>query len=145
MAEVSKKYQCRAGHSEARVTATFHYTDDDPWAVRALFEGYGEAEWWIFSRELLVTGVYEYVDPYGAGDVTVWCPVTRMHRDGLTYDASSGVVCLRVSNGVDALTFRVKRDKVIEFLDETYHLVEEGEETCFMNWDSIVSEILGSA
>ncbi len=113
--------------AHAEVEAELRYDPSDPFAVTLVVCPDAESPVeWVFSRELLTTGLAE---PNGEGDVTVE-PV----QDGDEW-------LLGITLATDSVASLVTRaDRVAEFLTETYVLVPTG---CEMEQVDIDAEIAG--
>lgn len=110
------------------VTAIFSYASDDPYAVRASFDG---GPVWVFAREILSAGL---LAPAGIGDVRAW-PSTL---DGVEGDAIT--LFLASPDGQAFLT--AKQFDVRKFLEATLALVAEGEESEFLDIDAGLNVLL---
>jgi hypothetical protein len=115
---------------DAELEAELRYDQDDPFAVTlAIGTECDEPVLWVFSRELLSDGVKGTV---GEGDVTISPISEEAGRE------------LRITLATDCLaTMLAPRDKVVEFLVETYALVPSGTECDRIDFDSEIAALLG--
>jgi hypothetical protein len=98
------------------------YDTTDPYAVLALFQpAASDPVSWIFSRELLATGLTE---PAGVGDVRI---------EPAVFDSESTCLVLVSSNGQARL--ELSTADVVAFLDATYQVVPSGEEPDWLDVD----------
>lgn len=110
-----------------RLRCEFSYDAQDPLAVTLLFDTGGEQPVrWVFSRDLLVTGLTARA---GEGDVVLW-PVHG--RDSRTH-----FFCLRVGGPHTAL-FEIPARPVAEWLAATCAMVPRGAELDGVDWDELV-------
>ncbi len=114
------------------VPADLSYSSADPYALTIAFLlGEGPVPW-IFARDLLVGGL---VEPTGDGDVHVWPCVN---------DEGDPVVTIELcSLDGDALV-EVRAQDAAEFVRRTHALVAPGAETAHVDFDSMVSSLLGT-
>jgi hypothetical protein len=112
------------------VSAVTGDADLDPLAVTlAIGVECGEPVLWVFARDLLAAGVRE---PAGEGDIAIEpadSPEGHQVRITLTTD------CLA--------TMLAPRDKIVEFLVETFTLVASGCEFDEIDFDAEINALLG--
>ena len=116
---------CSPGETEP-IGASLRYDSRDPWAVTFTFhEGRSRVDW-IFSRDLLNTGV---LCASGAGDITV---APHPHNQAVTAVEVTG----RVGGEETHATFFFKTNDIAEFLCDTWERVPSGQEDSWVNWRS---------
>jgi hypothetical protein len=115
---------------EAELDAELRYDPSDPFAVTlAIGTECGEPVVWTFARDLLADGVKA---PSGEGDVTVEPASDLDSRE------------LRITLATDCLaTMLASRDRVVEFLVESYTVVASGAEYDAIDFDAELAAILG--
>jgi hypothetical protein len=105
-----------------RMEVELRYDTTDPYAVLALFEpAAADPVSWIFSRELLASGMGE---PVGAGDVRI---------EPAVFDSESTCLVLVSPSGTARLELSSKQ--LTAFLDATYAVVPTGEEQDWLDVD----------
>lgn len=115
---------------DADLDAELRYDPSDPLAVSlAIGTECGEPVVWTFGRDLLAEGVKESA---GMGDITIEPASDMDSRD------------LRITLATDCLaTMLASRDKVVEFLVETYTMVPTGTEFDAVDLDAEIAALLG--
>ena len=115
---------------EAELDAELRYDPSDPLAVSlAIGIECGEPVVWTFARELLADGVKA---PSGEGDITIEPASDLDSRE------------LRITLATDCLaTMLASRDRVVEFLVESYTVVASGAEFDTIDFDAELAAILG--
>ncbi|WP_035804651.1 SsgA family sporulation/cell division regulator [Kitasatospora mediocidica] len=112
-----------------RLDSRLTYRSSDPYAVTLAFGAQhaleGEPVVWVFSRELLATGVNTVA---GAGDVRV-----------RPYDPGRTVIELRVPEGSAVLM--LPTDGVRAFLRASYEAVPSGAEGRGIPWDAFLATL----
>ncbi|MGN6473799.1 MAG: SsgA family sporulation/cell division regulator [Mycobacteriales bacterium] len=118
-----------AATGDARLEAELRYDLSDPLAVSlAIGTQCDEPVIWVFARDLLSAGIS---GPSGEGDITIE-PAT----DG---DAQE----IRITHATDCLaTLLAPRDRVVEFLVETFTRVPSGSEFDEVDFDSEIAALL---
>ena len=115
-----------ASTGDAKLEAELRYNPSDPLAVSlAIGTQCDEPVVWVFARELLGSGVAAAT---GEGDITIE-PAGRDVRITLATD------CLA--------TMLAPRDRVVEFLVETYTRVPSGTELDGVDIDAEITALLG--
>lgn len=118
----------------ASLTASFHYTERDPYAVRVAFHvGLDEPVEWFFARDLLSAGID---GPQGLGDVRVWPSAPA--KPGIP-GTDLNVELLSPYGRAD---FTVPISKLGDFLRRTYAVVPAGQESFYVDIDAGVAELL---
>jgi hypothetical protein len=122
-----------ADTGDAEIAAEFRYDPNDPLAV-SLVIGLECAEpvVWVFGRDLLADGVSEAC---GLGDITVE-PAS---------DTANGTTCrdIRITLATDRLaTMIAARDKVVEFLVESFTVVPSGCELDHIDFDAEIEALI---
>ncbi|MEU5312523.1 SsgA family sporulation/cell division regulator [Streptomyces sp. NPDC021562] len=114
-----------------RLDVRFSYDTADPFAVRLdLPGGPGAAAPWLFSRDLLYTGLGA---PVGEGSVRVWPPCP-------CHGPTTVRVLLR-GMGTAAVLY-IPAGPFEDWLAETFRAVPAGTEGAYLDWDAVVAELL---
>lgn len=114
-----------ASTGDARLDAELRYNPNDPLAVSlAIGTQCDEPVVWVFARDLLASGIYASV---GEGDISIE-PADREIRITLATD------CLA--------TMLAPRDRVVEFLVETFTRVPSGCEFDGIDVDAEIAALL---
>jgi hypothetical protein len=118
-----------AATGEADLAAELRYDLTDPLAVTlAIGTECGEPVLWVFARDLLAAGTGS---PSGEGDITI------EPLDDVTGHQ------LQITLATDCLaTMTTPRDKVVEFLVESFALVPSGTELDSVDLDSEIAALL---
>jgi sporulation and cell division protein SsgA len=119
------------------LTASFHYSRQDPYAVKmSLGAPMGEPVVWVFDRELLATALHA---PAGMGDIRAWPTASK--------DASPGKKILNIVLGPPSgcAHFRASAPGIEAFLARTYALVPAGQESACLNLDAELAALLSQA
>jgi hypothetical protein len=118
-----------AATGEARLDAELRYDLSDPLAVSlAIGTQCDEPVIWVFARDLLAAGI---AGPTGEGDITI-----EPSSDG-------GVQQIRMTLATDCLaTLVAPRDRVVEFLVETFNRVPSGSEFDAVDFDAEIAALL---
>jgi hypothetical protein len=107
------------------------YSTRDPYAVRFTFyPAPDQSVDWVFARDLLHAGC---VGPAGDGDAR-FTPCAS--------DAYSVVLTMTSPTGAAACRFDI--EDLAEFLTETYELVDDGEESALIDWDTALADLMGA-
>ena len=116
----------------AAVDADMVYDQRDPFAMSMVFQTLPPVTW-TFSRELLMTGMYE---PVGDGDVHVWPCLSGTGEAVVIFEFSSpdGEVLVQAS-------LRECTRFVARMLDSVPH----GQEAQYLDIDAAITELLGEA
>ncbi len=115
------------------VEAQLSYHRQDPYAVTAVFATGASEVRWVFSRDLLADGIYS---PEGEGDVHVWPCLDPQGR---------AVVVLELSSPDGEAMLQARSADLTEFIRSTCVLVPRGQEADFVDLDSALHELLGTA
>lgn len=118
-----------AATGEADLAAELRYDPSDPFAVTlAIGVEYGEPVLWVFGRELLADGIRQAA---GEGDITVEPAVDAVPSQ------------IRITLATDCLaTMLAPRDRVVEFLVESFTAVPSGCELDGMDLDAEIDALL---
>lgn len=111
------------------VPATFSYSGHDPLSVIAEFQAGGSAVQWVFARELLQSGT---MHPSGEGDVTCWPATISGER----------VICIALRSPSGQALLEAPADEIQGFLRRSYDVVPEGAEGDFLDFDSLIADLL---
>jgi hypothetical protein len=115
---------------EADLEAELRYDPADPLAVSlAIGTECGEPVVWTFGRELLAEGIKE---PVGLGDIMI--------EPASDLDSRELLITLITDC---AATMLAPRDRVVEFLVETFTTVPSGTEFEGVDFDAEISALLG--
>lgn len=119
-----------AATGDARLEAELRYDLNDPLAVSlAIGTQCEEPVIWVFARDLLSAGIS---GPTGEGDITI------------EPDSDGDVQEIRITLATDCLaTLLAPRDRVVEFLVETFTRVPSGAEFDEVDFDSEIAALLG--
>jgi Streptomyces sporulation and cell division protein, SsgA len=114
---------------DAELQAEFRYDPQDPFAVAlAIGVECGEPVVWVFGRDLLADGVSRAT---GEGDITIE-PASDMNSREI-----------RITLATDCLaTMVAPRDKVVEFLVESFTAVASGCELDRIDFDAEIASLL---
>jgi hypothetical protein len=114
-----------ASTGDARLEAELRYDPSDPIAVAlAIGTQCDEPVVWVFARDLLASGI---ADAIGEGDITI----EPAERD------------IRITLATDCLaTMLAPRDRVLEFLVETFTRVPSGAEFEGIDFDAEIAALL---
>ncbi|HET7902244.1 MAG TPA: SsgA family sporulation/cell division regulator [Candidatus Nanopelagicales bacterium] len=113
-----------------RVPSTLVYSEDNPYAVTAVFRTADGDVTWVFGRDLLDDGL---IEPAGEGDVTVWPAVA----------AGRAVVCLALASPAGSALLQLDAGRLRAFLDDSYDAVPMGTEGDHLDIDAALAELLG--
>jgi hypothetical protein len=121
-----------ADTGDAEIQAELRYDPRDPLAVSlAIGTECAEPVVWVFGRDLLSDGVSRAC---GLGDITVEPASDIDNRE------------VRITLATDRLaTMIAARDKVVEFLVESFTVVPSGCELDQIDFDAEISALLGAA
>jgi Streptomyces sporulation and cell division protein, SsgA len=120
-------------HGAVPLVASLHYSAADPYAIQMAFHvGTDDPVEWIFSRDLLSTGLH---GPTGEGDVQVW------PGDG----HGLGVLNIALSSPFGQAHFEAPMTAIAEFLNRTYGIIAAGRESDFIDVDGELAELLWRA
>ena len=114
----------------AAVDADLVYDQRDPFAMSMVFQTAPPVTW-TFSRELLITGMYE---PIGDGDVHVWPCLSG------TGDA---VVILEFSSPDGEVLVQASLPECARFVTRMLDSVPHGQEAQYVDIDAVINELLG--
>ncbi|MEZ0068413.1 hypothetical protein ABIA32_004438 [Streptacidiphilus sp. MAP12-20] len=115
------------------VPALLMYCADDPYAVHVTFHlGQDSPVTWVFSRELLVEGVFRAC---GNGDVRIW--PTRV--------GGRALLCLALSSPAGDALLEAPAAPVASWLERTLRLVPPGTEASVLDVDAALADLLGSS
>ena len=113
------------------VAGQFRYDANDPFAVVADFHAGPHPIRWLFARDLLAEGVFA---PIGEGDVAVWPCLDNKGR---------AVVVIELSSPHGHVLLQTPSADVVEFLQQSFHLVARGTEDKRLDLDSTILQLLG--
>ncbi len=118
-----------AATGDARLEAELRYDAGDPLAVSlAIGTQCDEPVVWVFARDLLAAGI---AGPTGEGDITI-----EPTGDG-------GMQDVRITLATDCLaTLLAPRDRVVEFLVETFTRIPSGSEFDAVDFDAEIASLL---
>jgi hypothetical protein len=118
-----------AATGDARLEAELRYDLSDPLAVSlAIGTQCDEPVVWVFARDLLAAGI---AGPTGEGDITI------------EPDNAGDVQEIRITLATDCLaTLLAPRDRVVEFLVETFTRVPSGSEFDEVDFDAEIASLL---
>ena len=117
----------RRGRS-TRLSTTFDYDPEDPWAVRLVFHGPTSDIDWLVARDVLLDGLR---GPAGDGDVRCWPDWDTAGRPA---------VALEFRSPGGRLVTRVQRQELERFLVRTLAEVPVGEES--VDLDQLAADLL---
>jgi hypothetical protein len=113
-----------------RVPSTLVYSEENPYAVTAVFRTADGDVTWVFGRDLLDDGLIEAA---GEGDVTVWPAV----------ESGRAVVCLALASPAGSALLQLDAGRLRAFLDDSYDAVPMGTEGDHLDIDAALAELLG--
>jgi Streptomyces sporulation and cell division protein, SsgA len=118
-----------AASGEADLAAELRYDANDPFAVSlAIGMECGTPVVWVFGRDLLADGVSQAT---GEGDITV-----EPANDAYSHE-------IRITLATDCLaTMIAPRDKVVEFLVQSFTVVASGCELDRIDFDAEIASLL---
>jgi Streptomyces sporulation and cell division protein, SsgA len=117
-------------HTAVPLLASLSYDGDDPYAIRMAFHvGLEQPVEWIFARDLLVAGTQQLT---GDGDVQVW-PAAGTGGD---------ILNIALSSPFGQALFEAPAAVVTDFLERTFQVVPEGQESDFADVESELEELL---
>ncbi|GLZ30424.1 sporulation protein SsgA [Lentzea sp. NBRC 105346] len=118
------------GVAPAPVEAELVYDPEDPYAVAVVFHtGQGRVEW-MFARDLLADGL---LTPCGEGDILVRPAADDPERVLVELNAPTGFAILSAV-----------AEEVAEFLDQTYDVVQPGEEDLWIDFDRELQKLVST-
>ena len=118
------------GVAPAPVEAELVYDPEDPYAVAVVFHtGQGRVEW-MFARDLLADGL---LTPSGEGDILVRPAADDPERVLVELNAPTGFAILSAV-----------AEEVAEFLDQTYDVVQPGEEDLWIDFDRELQKLVST-
>lgn len=110
----------------------FSYNENDPFAVTVTFLTHEGDLPWTFSRDLLARGL---TSPIGDGDVHV-CPSIN--------DRGRAVVIIELSSPDGHLVTEAHTSEVHAFVQRSFKLVPEGEESHHLRMDDMIAQLLSA-
>lgn len=116
----------------ASIDAEMVYDQRDPFAMSVVFKTL-PAVTWTFSRELLLTGMYE---PSGEGDVHIWPCLSGNGQAVVIFEFSSPDGEVLVQAGLR---------ECAKFAHRMQDSVPPGEESKYLNLDATILQLLGDA
>lgn len=118
------------GVAPAPVEAELVYDPEDPYAVAVVFHtGQGRVEW-MFARDLLADGL---LTPSGEGDILVRPAADDPERVLVELNAPTGFAILSAV-----------AEEVAEFLDQSYDVVQPGEEDLWIDFDRELQKLVST-
>jgi hypothetical protein len=131
------------------LVASLYYSGRDPYAVRMAFHvGTDEPVEWIFARDLLAAGIDSR---QGDGDVHVWpsaqsCAETDgLDTIGAAEAADGEVLNIELSSPFGQAHFEAPTQAMAAFLDRTYQIVPEGQESDYIDIETELNDLLRQA
>ncbi|MGI9155326.1 MAG: SsgA family sporulation/cell division regulator [Marmoricola sp.] len=116
----------------ASLDAEMIYDPSDPFAMSMVFKTLPPVTW-TFSRELLLTGMYE---PIGEGDVHIWPCLSGNGQAVVIFEFSSPDGEVLVQAGLRECT---------RFAQKMHDSVPNGDELRYLNIDATIMQLLGDA
>ncbi|WP_086826512.1 SsgA family sporulation/cell division regulator [Allokutzneria sp. NRRL B-24872] len=114
------------------VEVEFSYSTRDPYAIQVLFNPYGDQSvQWILARDLLADGLLAEA---GEGDVRIWPVMDELD-----------VVVLEFTTPAGQARFGADPEDLVDFLNETYELVEPGKESRWFDFEQEMAMLSGDA
>ncbi len=114
----------------AAVEADMVYDQRDPFAMSMVFQTLPPVTW-TFSRELLMTGMYE---PVGDGDVHVWPCLSG---------TGEAVVIFEFSSPDGEVLVQASQRECARFVTRMRNSVGHGQEEQYLDIDGAINELLG--
>lgn len=119
------------------MAGTFFYSREDPYAVRIVFHvGLDEPVEWTFARDLLSKGTES---PQGIGDVQVWPSADSVEGE------PGGVLNITLFSPAGPARFEVQAREISDFLRRTYQVVPGGTESCHIDLETEINDLLREA
>jgi len=113
---------------------TLAYRCDDPYAVTMAFEvGTGQPVEWALARDLLAASLQAQE---GIGDFMAW-PSAEL--------GGFGILHLSMTSPNGHAEFETSAEDISAFLDRTYELVQDGQESSHLDLDAELAELLSEA
>ena len=109
---------------------TVHYSVQDPFAVSATFHSAEGSVTWVFSRDLLLSGLH---GRSGEGDIRI----EPMHR------TSRSIIRFELSSPSGRAVLEGPLEQAQQFADQTIALLPPGFEWQYLNFDEALSALLG--
>ncbi|HEU5392312.1 MAG TPA: SsgA family sporulation/cell division regulator [Streptosporangiaceae bacterium] len=127
-------------HTIVPLMASLSYSCQDPYAVKMAFHvGTDEPVEWILARDLLAAALHSRE---GIGDVQAWPSAAA--GDGLA-GIGQKVLNIAMTSPFGHAEFEASAAAVEAFLAQTYHLVPDGTESGYMDFDAELTELLSQA
>jgi hypothetical protein len=128
---------------------SLYYSGDDPYAIRIAFHvGTDEPIEWTFARDLVAGGL---TSRQGAGDIQVW-PSSGTALDVAAGaftddDAAAGhqILNIEMSAPTGHARFEAPAAAMAEFLQRTYGIVPDGEESGHIDFEAELDHLLRQA
>lgn len=112
------------------IDAELHYDPRDPYAVTTVFHAGSSEVRWTFSRDLLISGVYE---PTGDGDVHVWPCLDAQAR---------AVVVIELCSPDGEALVQARSGDLTTFVERMLQAVGPGSESQHLDIDAAIFAIL---
>jgi hypothetical protein len=129
-------------HTAVPLMAGLHYTSADPYAIRMAFHvGTGEPVEWTLARDLLAAALSA---PQGIGDVRAWPSAAPAAPAAGTAGgpAAGDALHIAMSSPFGRAQFRAQAGAIAAFLQRTYAVVPDGQESAFIDIDAELTELL---
>jgi hypothetical protein len=118
------------------MVASLFYSKEDPYAIRIAFSRCDEPVEWVFARDLLSLGIEGREGP---GDVVVW-------PSAGSADGAPGLVLnIELSSPFGQAHFEAPIKEISDFLERTYAVVPQGEESDFVDVAAELTDLLRQA
>jgi Streptomyces sporulation and cell division protein, SsgA len=133
----------RPGGAVVPLMASLHYSRTDPYAIRMAFHvGMDEPVEWALARDLLAAGLH---GREGIGDVQAWPSVAPgpAAGEGINPEAAGpGIMNIAMTSPFGHAQFQAPAAAIAAFLDRTYQIVPVGQETCHLDLDAELAQLL---
>jgi hypothetical protein len=128
-------------HTIVPLMAGLHYTSADPYAIRMAFHvGTGEPVEWTLARDLLAAAL---AAPQGIGDVRAWPSAAPGHPAAEGPAGGEALLNIAMRSPFGQAEFQASAAAIAAFLQRTYAIVPDGEESAFIDIDAGLTELLG--
>jgi hypothetical protein len=118
------------------------YRRQDPYAVTLTLDtGADKPVVWTLSRDMLAAALHS---PEGLGDVRAW-PVSVPAGAGEAVGFDGQILVIELGPPDGCARFEAAAAQIAAFLDRSYAMVPDGQETGYLNVDAELAELLNRA
>lgn len=119
------------GDDGVLLRATLRYDPSDPFAVEAVFKAADESISWVLGRDVLTDGM---IAESGFGDVRV--------RPREWHAGEPDMVLIELRSPDGQATLAIDAGDLASFLERTFAVVAQGEESFFLDLDAVIGRLL---